>query len=192
MNTILNDKLSTTLPYKEGQGVDSTFSFLNLVKARYSVRSYTDQPVEQEKLDYLMECVRLAPSAVNFQPWLFYIVESDEAKAKLQQCYKREWFTTAPLYIIACADHTQSWKRRHEGKDHADVDISIAVEHLCLAATEQGLGTCWVCAFDAALCKSLFNIPEHIEPIALIPLGYPADEAKEKIRKGMDEIVKKL
>ena len=192
MNTILNDKLSTPHPHREGQGGESTYSFLNLVKARYSVRSYTDQPVEQEKLDYLLECVRLAPSAVNFQPWKFYIVESTEAKAKLQQCYSREWFATAPLYIMACADHSQSWKRRHEGKDHADVDISIAVEHLCLAATEQGLGTCWVCAFDAALCKSLFNIPEHIEPIALIPLGYPADEAKEKSRKAMDEIVCRL
>ena len=192
MNTILNDKLSTPHPHREGQGGESTYSFLNLVKARYSVRSYTDQPVEQEKLDYLLECVRLAPSAVNFQPWKFYIVESTEAKAKLQQCYSREWFATAPLYIMACADHSQSWKRRHEGKDHADVDISIAVEHLCLAATEQGLGTCWVCAFDAALCKSLFDMPEHIEPIALIPLGYPADEAKEKSRKAMDEIVCRL
>lgn len=182
--------LSTPLPHREGQGGESTF--LDLVKARYSVRSYTNQAIEKEKLDYIMECVRLAPSAVNFQPWKFYIVESDEAKNKLCQCYTREWFATAPIYIMACADHTQSWKRRHEGKDHADVDISIAVEHLCLAATEQGLGTCWVCAFDAALCKSLFNLPEHIEPIALIPLGYPADEAKEKSRKAMEEIVFKL
>ena len=182
--------LSTPLPHREGQGGESTF--LDLVKARYSVRSYTDQAIEKEKLDYIMECVRLAPSAVNFQPWKFYIVESDEAKSKLCQCYTREWFTTAPLYIMACADLSQSWKRRHEGKDHADVDISIAVEHLCLAATEQGLGTCWVCAFDAALCKTLFDLPEHIEPIALIPLGYPADEAKEKSRKAMEEIVFKL
>lgn len=182
--------LSTTLPHREGQGGESTL--LDLIKARYSVRSYTDQTVEKEKLEYIMECVRMAPSAVNFQPWCFYIVESAEAKSKLHQCYTREWFATAPLYIMACADHTQSWKRRHDGKDHADVDISIAVEHLCLAAIEQGLGTCWVCAFDAALCKSLFNLPEHIEPIALIPIGYPADEAKEKSRKTMEEIVFKL
>ena len=192
MVTKVNKKssLSTPLPHREGQGGESTF--LDLVKARYSVRSYTNQAIEKEKLDYIMECVRLAPSAVNFQPWKFYIVESDEAKSKLCQCYTREWFATAPLYIMACADHTQSWKRRHEGKDHADVDISIAVEHLCLAATEQGLGTCWVCAFDAALCKSLFDLPEHIEPIALIPLGYPADEAKEKSRKAMEKILFKL
>ncbi|MBR4846451.1 MAG: nitroreductase family protein, partial [Bacteroidaceae bacterium] len=65
-------------------------------------------------------------------------------------------------------------------------------EHICLAATEQGLGTCWVCAFDPATCKSLFELPEHIEPIALIPLGYPADEAKEKSRKTMEEIVEYL
>lgn len=171
---------------------DKENSFLHLVKARYSVRNYTAQPVEQEKLDYIMECVRLAPSAVNFQPWRFYIVQSAEAKSLLQQCYTREWFATAPLYIMACADHTQSWKRRHDGKDHADVDVSIAVEHLCLAATEQGLGTCWVCAFDASLCKSLFGLPEHIEPVALIPIGYPADEVKEKSRKAMEEIVFEL
>lgn len=167
-------------------------NLLELIKSRYSVRSYANQPVEEEKLNYIMESVRLAPSAVNFQPWKFYIVKSDEAKAKIHQCYTREWFATAPLYIIACADHTQSWKRRHDGKDHADVDISIAVEHICLAATEQGLGTCWVCAFDPATCKSLFELPEHIEPIALIPLGYPADEAKEKSRKTMEEIVEYL
>ena len=167
-------------------------NLLDLVKARYSVRSYTDQTIEKEKLDYIMECVRLAPSAVNFQPWKFYIIESAEAKSKLCQCYTREWFASAPLSIMAYADHTQSWKRRHEGKDHADVDISIAVEHLCLAATEQGLGTCWVCAFDATLCTSLFSLPDHIEPIALIPIGYPADEAKEKSRKSMKEIVFKL
>ena len=167
-------------------------NLLELIKSRYSVRSYTDQPVEEEKLNYIMECVRLAPSAVNFQPWKFYIVQSDEAKAKMHQCYSREWFTTAPLYIIACADHTQSWKRRHDGKDHADVDVSIAVEHICLAATEQGLGTCWVCAFDPAICKTLFELPEHIEPVALIPLGYPADEAKEKNRKAMEEIVEEI
>ena len=68
----------------------------------------------------------------------------------------------------------------------------LMLEHICLAATEQGLGTCWVCAFDAALCKKLFDMPEHIEPIALIPIGYPADEAKEKNRKATDEIVEKL
>lgn len=164
--------------------------FLDLVKARYSVRNYSSRPIEKEKLDYVMECVRLAPSAVNFQPWQFIIAESEDMRSKLCQCYTREWFATAPMYVIACADHSVSWKRRHDGKDHADVDISIAVEHLCLAATEQGLGTCWVCAFDAALCKELLELPEHLEPVAIVPIGYPIDQnVPEKNRKNMEDII---
>ena len=120
-------------------------NFLDLVKARYSSRKYEARPVEAEKLDYIMECVRLAPSAVNLQPWRFRIVTDQETIAQLQTCYKRDWLSTAPCIIIACANHEESWHRRADNKDHADIDIAIAVEHICLAATEQGLATCWVC-----------------------------------------------
>ena len=123
-------------------------AFLDLVKQRYSCRSYQKKSVEQEKLDYVMECVRFAPSAVNKQPWMFRIVKNDADKAKLQECYNREWFETAPMYIICSILHDEEWVRS-DGKHHGDIDIAIAVEHLCLAATEQGLATCWVCNFDA-------------------------------------------
>ena len=156
--------------------------FLELVKNRYSCRAYQPRQVEQEKLDYIMECVRLAPSAVNRQPWRFRLVSSEEEKEKLQQCYNRDWFKTAPMYIIASVLHDEEWVRA-DGKHHGNIDIAIAVEHLCLAATEQGLATCWVCNFDAALCRNLFSIDGEEEPAVLIPLGYAADEAKEKIRK---------
>ena len=155
--------------------------------------------MEQEKLDYVMECVRFAPSAVNKQPWMFRIVKNEADKAKLQECYNREWFATAPMYIICSILHDEEWVRS-DGKHHGDIDIAIAVEHLCLAATEQGLATCWVCNFDAEKCKQLFAIADRSaegrlfgkneEPAVLIPIGYAADEPKEKKRKEMEEICK--
>lgn len=163
--------------------------FLELVRNRYSCRAYKALSVEKEKLDYIMECVRLAPSAVNRQPWHFRIVSNEEEKAKMQQCYNREWFKTAPLYVIASVRHDEEWVRA-DGKHHGDIDVAIAVEHLCLAATEQGLATCWVCNFDTALCKELFGLSEDEEPTVIIPIGYADDEPKEKMRKSIDEIVK--
>ena len=160
-----------------------------LIKSRYSCRSYQPASVEPAKLDYIMECVRLAPSAVNKQPWRFRIVSSDEDKAKLQRCYPRTWFNSAPMYIIASLVHDEEWVRS-DGKHHGDIDVAIAVEHLCLAAAEQGLATCWVCNFDALLCSQLFSYAEGEEPVVLIPIGYPADEAKPKVRKEMNEILK--
>lgn len=164
-------------------------NFLELVKQRYSCRAYKPLGVEKEKLDYILECVRLAPSAVNKQPWRFRIVSKEEDKVRLQQCYNRDWFKTAPMYVVASVLHDEEWVRS-DGKHHGDIDIAIAVEHLCLAATEQGLATCWVCNFDAVLCKELFNLPDNEEPAVLIPLGYAEDEVKPKYRKPIETIVR--
>lgn len=162
-------------------------NFLDLAGSRYSCRAYQPRAIEPEKLDYILQCVRLAPSAVNRQPWRFHIITSADERQKLQECYNREWFRSAPLYLIASVMHDEEWVRA-DGKRHGDIDIAIAVEHLCLAATEQGLGTCWVCNFDAEACRTLFHLPENEEPAVLIPLGYPADEPKPKIRKSLEEI----
>lgn len=105
-------------------------NFLELVKARYSARKYANRPIEAEKLDYIMECVRFAPSAVNFQPWRFRIVTDEAVLKTLYSCYKREWLATAPCIIVACVNHNESWHRRADNKDHADIDIAIAVEHI--------------------------------------------------------------
>jgi nitroreductase len=163
-------------------------NLLELVKRRYSCRDYKPTGVEQEKLDYIMECVRFAPSAVNKQPWKFRIISKEEDRKKLCQCYRREWLATAPVIIIASVLHDEEWVR-FDGKHHGDIDIAIAVEHLCLAATEQELATCWVCNFDAVLCKELFALPENEEAAVLIPIGYPVDEPKEKKRKAIGEIL---
>ena len=166
-------------------------NFLELARKRCSVRQYSDRSVEPEKMDYVLEVARLAPSAVNKQPWHILLIESKEKRQQLQSCYDREWFKQAPLYLIVCGNHAESWKRAEDGKDHADVDVAILTEHLCLAAAEQGLGTCWVCNFNVARCKQLFNLPEDLEPVVLLPLGYPADESAfegEKKRKALTEI----
>ena len=105
-------------------------NFLDLVKARYSVRSYRPQAVEREKVEYLLECARLAPSAVNFQPWRFFVVASDARREALRRCYHREWFAEAPLCIAVCVDESVSWKRKSDGHDHADIDAAIAAEHI--------------------------------------------------------------
>lgn len=166
-------------------------NFLELVKSRISIRQYTLQEVEDDKLKYILECARLAPSAVNHQPWQFWIVKSEEAKHLIQQCYSAKWFSNAPVYIIAFSDTSQSWKRSFDRKDYGDVDIAIAIEHICLAATEQGLGTCWVCNFDVHKFSELLNIPENLEPIAIIPIGYTSQEtSRNAIRKSNEEIIK--
>lgn len=166
-------------------------NFLELARRRCSVRQYSDRAVEPEKMDYVLEAARLAPSAVNKQPWRILLIESKEKRQQLQNCYDREWFKQAPLYLIICGNHVESWKRAEDGKDHVDVDVAILTEHLCLAAAEQGLGTCWVCNFNVARCKQLFDLPDDLEPIVLLPLGYPADESVfegEKKRKALAEI----
>ncbi len=167
-----------------------SMNFLDLVKKRYSVRSYLPRAIEADKMNYIMECVRLAPSAVNFQPWHFSIVTDSEKLSKLKSAYAREWIESVPCIIVACVDHREAWHRKADGKDHSDIDISIAVEHLCLAAAEQGLGTCWVCNFDVPRCREVMNLPENWEPVVLIPIGYATeDDIPEKRRKTLDEIV---
>ncbi len=166
-------------------------NFLELCQQRSSVRTYSSKPIEQEKLDYIMECVRLAPSAVNFQPWKFYLIKEQADCERIRTIYAREWFATAPMYIVACRNTSEEWVRKYDNKPHGDIDISIAVEHLCLAATEQGLGTCWVCHFDPQKFMAQFPLPEHLEPTVIIPIGYNEKEldVKDKKRKDASDII---
>lgn len=164
-------------------------SFLELVTRRYSVRKYVPRAVETSKIDYLLECARLAPSAVNRQPWRFIVVRQAASREALHQCYAREWFKEAPLYIVLCADEHQSWKRSFDGCDHGDIDVAIAAEHICLAAAEQGLGSCWVCNFDPEACRRALQLPDEVHPVVIIPVGYAADSPTEKQRRPLHELV---
>lgn len=165
-------------------------NLLEIAQKRHSVRSFSEKIIEPEKLAYILECARQAPSAVNYQPWKFYVVTSPEAKDKIRKVYPRNWMDSAPMFILACGDSSQSWKRSFDGKDHLDIDVAIAVEHICLAAAEQGLGSCWVCHFDAELCKQEFKLAPEIVPVAIIPIGYPAKETgRQTDRKNLSEIM---
>jgi nitroreductase len=164
--------------------------FKTLAKRRYSVRSYQPTPVEREKLLNILDSALQAPSAVNFQPWKFVVVTEPALLEQLHGCYHREWFRSAPVCIVAIGDHDKGWRRPSDDKDYTDIDVAIAIDHLMLAATEAGLGTCWICHFNAEKCSEIFNLSPNLEPIALIPIGYPlSDEIPEKKRKPMDQMV---
>ena len=171
-------------------------SFSDIANARYSCRNYDrNRVVERSILTSVIEAARIAPSACNRQPWAFVVID-DECDALYREAiiksYNRPWVESAPAFIVACGDHSQAWHRPADGKDHTDVDLSIAIEHICLAAADEGLGTCWVCNFDVDKIKSGLNIPAQYEPIAIIPIGYPAPDATiaTKNRKDIDEILK--
>lgn len=169
-------------------------NFLELVKQRCSVRAYLPREVEAEKIDYLLECGRLAPSACNRQPWRLIVVRDEARRKALQAAYNRDWFGQAPVCIVVCVDDSEAWVRSHDGRCHSDVDAAIVAEHLVLAAAEQGLGCCWVCAFDPAICAQALGIEAPLRPVALLPIGYPAPAAAgaPKNRKPIAEIVKEL
>ena len=169
-------------------------TFLQLCQSRYSVRKYSDEPVAESDLNYVLECVRIAPSGVNFQPWKFVVVKSEENRKKLQQCYDREWFNTAPIYIIAYKDTDKERVRKYDGKHIGDIDVAIAVEHLCLAATEKGLGTCWVCNFNPQLLCELFPQTPNYVPVAIVPIGHIAPDCQKRVqgRKELSEIVETI
>lgn len=167
-------------------------AFIDLAKQRYSSRKYLDKPVEREILLKVLEAGRVAPSAKNKQPWHFVIITQDESLKKIRECYQREWLQTAKCIIVVCGDHREAW-RRADGKIHTDIDVAIAIDHITLAATDIGLSTCWICKFDVLKCAEIMELPEGVEPIALIPIGYPADETDanrhDQLRKPLDEIV---
>lgn len=145
--------------------------FLHLCLKRRSVRAYRQTAVPATDLEYVMECVRMAPSAVNRQPWDFRLVTDRASLDRLARCYDREWFSSVPACFVACRDKEREWVRSQDGKPHGDIDV----EHLCLAAAERGLGTCWVCNFDVPRCREALGIAPSLEPVALVPIGYPAD-----------------
>lgn len=166
---------------------------LALSRERFSARKFTAEPVSKEDLEYVMECVRLAPSACNRQPWKWLIVRSDGAKQKIQECYDREWFKSAPLYVIGMRGKEENWVRKYDDKPHGDIDVAIAAEHLCLAAADRGLGTCWVCAYDTHKMQQLFG-REGYEAVVIVPMGHIADDCPraEKKRKEMAEIIEEV
>ncbi len=162
--------------------------FAELIRKRYSVRAYKADAVEEDKLQQVLEAARLAPTAANRQPFRIVVVHTAGREAELRNIYHREWFVQAPLLLCLCGVPAQAWSRS-DGKNYADVDVSIAMDHLVLAATDLGLGTCWVAAFNPAAARQILCLPDGMEPVAFTPLGYPADQLRPKERKPLSELV---
>ncbi len=163
---------------------------LDLMNARYSVRSYKPDPVEPEKLQKVLQAARLAPTAANRQPFQFIVVHTAGRAQELKRMYQRDWFVQAPLIICAIGIPHLGWVRSGDGKNYTDVDVAIAVDHLILEATELGLGTCWIAAFNPAAVREILCLPPDVEPIALTPLGYPDSQPRPKERKPLSELVR--
>lgn len=163
-----------------------------MVTQRYSCRKYIDKPLDRDLVAAVLDIARLAPSACNRQPWQFLVVDSEPLRSAVADSYGRDWLRTAPTLIVALGLHGEAWHRPSDGKDHTDIDVAIAVEHLCLAATAMGLGSCWICNFDADRLSAALALPDGVEPVAIVPIGYPAPDVQTspKNRKPFDQIVK--
>jgi nitroreductase len=163
-------------------------TILDTMKTRYSVRDYTDAAVEEEKLMKVLEAGKWAPSACNIQPCTVIVIRDSATKLKLRPAYNRDWFVGAPVILSICVDKRSAWVRA-DGVNYGFVDAAIMTDHMVLAATELGLGSCWIGAFKTLEVKNALKLPEHIEPVAFIPLGYPRGEAPRKKRKELDDLV---
>ena len=164
--------------------------FSELIEKRYSVRAYKPDPVEDDALHQVLEAARLAPTAANRQPFQLVVIPTAGREAELRRIYNRDWFAQAPLVICACGIPAQGWIRREDDKNYTEVDVAIVMDHLILAATSLGLGTCWIAAFDPMAAREVLDLPDGAEPIAFTPLGYPADQPKPKKRKALSELVR--
>lgn len=151
--------------------------FVDLIKERYSVRSFDTKKVEKEKLELILKAAQLAPTAANRQPQRILVLENEEALEKLKNC--TVYHFNSPLALIVCVDTEESWKRsQHDGKSSGDVDASIITTHIMLQAAELGLGSTWVGSFDPDATRTAYNIPKNFEPISILPLGYPSKDSK--------------
>jgi nitroreductase len=165
--------------------------FLELIKKRYSTREYKNIPVEDEKIMQILEAGRLAPSATNAQPVHFVLIKEKESLEKIYSTYSRDWIRTAPVIIVICADETNAAKHK-DGTSYGPVDVAIAIDHMTLIATELGLGTCWVGAFDKVKAAELLQTPKGIIPLFLLPIGYSGDNpdlSRHNTRKPMSDIL---
>ncbi len=164
--------------------------FSELIQQRYSVRAYRADPVEEEKVQQVLEAARLAPTAANRQPFQVLVIHTQGRQEELARIWGPEFFTQAPLMICMCAVRSEAWSRRWDGRNYGDVDATIAMDHLILAAANLGLGTCWIAAFDPVAAREVLGLPDEVEPLVLTPLGYPADQPVPKRRKPLSDLVR--
>jgi nitroreductase len=179
--------------------------FEKVLRERFSCRDYSDRPVEDEKLQAVLEAARLAPTAANRQPFRLVVIRDGDVRDRLDEVYPRHWFYSAPVVICACGLQREAWARKedrregdislvtdHHHRHYTDVDVALAMDHLILQATALGLATCLVADFDVEAARRVVHLPHGVEPILFTPLGYPAEPspaAGAKKRRPLEELV---
>lgn len=170
--------------------------FQDLVRKRESVRNYDPaKPIPEEVLSRILEAGRLAPSAGNRQPWKFLVVRSKENLEKVHACYDRDWFRAAPVVLIVTGKRENAWTRRYDGYNSLETDLTIAMDHLILAAANEGVGSCWIAAFEPNILHEALGLDQDEIVFAITPLGYPVawyQSEYPKERKRLSEIVEFL
>lgn len=149
--------------------------FLKLAAERYSVRKFKDKPIEQESIDKILTAAQIAPTGCNYQPQRILVINNEEAFTRLKDCTRCHF--DAPCAMLVCYNKEECWTRPYDGNQSGIVDASIVTTHMMLEAWELGVGSTWVMHFNPFKMREVFNIPENIEPVALLVLGYPADDA---------------
>jgi nitroreductase len=160
---------------------------LEIIKKRHSCRDYLDKPVEPEKLDIIFEAARQAPSAKNLQDWRFVVVTDKGKKLRVAQCTNRpEVFSKAAVIIAACSNNDEIMRC---GQPVGPIDIAIALEHIALQATALDLATCWIGSFETRTVRRILDIPNNIQIIELMAIGYPASGTRRSSRLPLEDIV---
>jgi nitroreductase len=161
---------------------------IEAIKNRRSIRTFKEDSVEREKLLEVLDAGRIAPSARNEQEWKFIVVRNSEKRERVSHaCKDYEWVKDAPVILVGCSTKTDYVMSC--GQYAYPIDLSIAFTHMMLRATDLGLGTCWLGAFNEKKIKQILDIPDPFRVVAVMPLGYPRFQPQPKSRKSLNEIV---
>lgn len=163
--------------------------FIDVITERYSVRGYLDKEVEPEKLEYVLNAATLAPTGVNNQPFKVYVIDTKKYEKELSEIYSAHWFVEAPYVLCVVAIRNEAWTRPWDRKNIADIDATIVMDHIILAATDVGLGTCYIGAFKKYKAHEFLDLDENEEAVLFTPLGYGNAEPRDTPRKKLDEFV---
>ncbi len=179
--------------WEDRNELEETMELSDVIQYRVSVRNYDpEKQVPKEVLKRILEAGRLAPSATNAQPWKFLVISSAEMRSRVHESYTASWFRDAPIILVVTGSRKDAWTRSYDGYNSLETDLTIAMDHMILAAENEGVGTCWIEAYDPAKLRSALSLAEDDEVFSITPLGYPRSgfvKQIQKKRKPLEEIV---
>lgn len=165
----------------------------DLIRSRESIRNYDPaRSVPKEILERILNADRLAPSACNFQPWKFLLISSAEQLEKIRVCYDRDWFKEAPHILVIVGQRNKAWNRSYDGYNSIETDVAIALTHIILAAENEGVGACWIEAYNPAILREVLSLNDNQVVFGITPLGYQKPGFKKSLskkRKPLGDIV---